>query len=123
MKIFEGVVVALKMNNTAIVEITRRTPHPLYGKLIKRSKKYKVDVTGAEIAVGQTVKIVETRPISKDKYFKVMENKKPTAKVSIRVSSVKVSASVEPVAKATSAKKAVKTAKPAAAKAGKKGVK
>lgn len=74
MKIFEGLVVSTKMNKTIVVEITRRTPHPLYKKLIKRSQKFNVDNSGFEsVTVGDSVKIVETRPISKNKYFKVME--------------------------------------------------
>lgn len=83
MKIFEGKIISLSMNNTGVVEIVRRTPHPLYKKLIKRSKKYKVDTVGLDLTVGAKVKIIETRPISKDKYFKVMEaavKKTPVAK-------------------------------------------
>jgi small subunit ribosomal protein S17 len=72
-KIIEGKVVSIKMKNTVVVEIVRKTPHPLYKKLIKRDKKYKVDVNGITVNLGDTVKIVQTRPISKDKYFKVME--------------------------------------------------
>lgn len=72
-KIVEGKVVSIKMKNTVVVEIVRKTPHPLYKKLIKRDKKYKVDVNGIAVNLGDTVRIVQTRPISKDKYFKVME--------------------------------------------------
>jgi len=72
-KIFNGIVVSVKMNKTAVVEVTRRTPHPLYKKLLKRSKKYKVDMGESKITVGDRVKITQTRPISKDKHFKIME--------------------------------------------------
>ncbi|MBI4097779.1 MAG: 30S ribosomal protein S17 [Candidatus Levybacteria bacterium] len=72
MKIFEGIVVSIGMNKTAVVEVSRRTPHPLYRKLIRRSKKIKADVADFNPVVGNQVKIVETRPISKDKYFKIM---------------------------------------------------
>ncbi len=72
MKIFEGIIVSVGMNKTAVVELSRKTPHPLYKKLIKRSKKFKADTTGFEPVVGSLVKIVETRPISKDKYFKIL---------------------------------------------------
>lgn len=75
-KIFEGKVVSLKMNKTVVVEVTRRKPHPLYKKLIKRSRKFLVDTNNLSLEVGQTVKIVETRPISKNKFFKVLEEKK-----------------------------------------------
>lgn len=71
MKIFEGVVVSTKMQNTAVVEITRKIAHPLYKKLLKRSKKHKVHTEGVSVKVGDTVKIVEVKPISKDKHFKI----------------------------------------------------
>ena len=73
MKIFEGKIVSLKMNKTAVVEIVRRTPHPLYKKLLRRSKKYKADTAGLELVLGQKVKIAETKPMSKGNFFKVME--------------------------------------------------
>jgi len=75
------------MKDTMIVEVFRKTPHPMYKKIIKRSKKYKVDCIGFEnITVGSAVKIIETRPISKDKYFKISEvigsnTKKPKDKI------------------------------------------
>lgn len=72
MKIFEGIVISIGMERSAIVEVLRRTPHPLYKKLIKRSKKYKADTAGFEVSVGNQVRIVETRPVSKGKYFKIM---------------------------------------------------
>jgi small subunit ribosomal protein S17 len=72
MKKLEGIVVSTGMKNTIIVEVFRKTPHPMYRKIIKRSKKYKVDNTSFEdIVLGSRVVITETRPISKDKYFKV----------------------------------------------------
>jgi len=72
-KIFEGTIISLKMNNTAVVEVVRRKPHPLYKKLLKRNKKYKVDTAGQTFAKGDRVKIIETRPISKEKNFKIIE--------------------------------------------------
>ena len=73
MKTFEGKIVSLKMNKTAVVEVVRRTPHPLYKKLLRRSKKYKADTAGLELVLGQKVKIAETKPMSKGKFFKVVE--------------------------------------------------
>lgn len=73
MKTFEGVVVSAKMLKTAVVEVTRKTSHPLYKKLLKRSKKYKVDTSGFEVAVGDWVSLRKTRPISKEKHFKIHE--------------------------------------------------
>jgi small subunit ribosomal protein S17 len=72
-KLLTGKIVSVKMQNTVLVEVVRRTPHKLYGKLLKRSKKYKADPSGKELEVGQMVKIEETKPISKDKHFIVKE--------------------------------------------------
>ena len=72
-KVLAGKIVSIKMNNTVVVEVVRRTPHPLYKKLVKKSSRFKVDSKGVEVAVGQDVKIVETRPISRDKHFKIMQ--------------------------------------------------
>ncbi|MBU2632386.1 30S ribosomal protein S17 [Patescibacteria group bacterium] len=72
-KRFEGIIVSLKMQNTASVEISRRVPHPLYKKLLKRSKKFKADYSNMELKIGDKVRIEETKPISKDKKFKVVE--------------------------------------------------
>ncbi|OGH13677.1 MAG: 30S ribosomal protein S17 [Candidatus Levybacteria bacterium RIFCSPLOWO2_02_FULL_37_10] len=72
-KTLEGKVVSAKMQNTAVVEVFRRKPHPLYKKLLKRSKRYKVETGGLSVSVGDKVKIIETRPTSKGKYFKIME--------------------------------------------------
>jgi len=75
-KILEGKIVSLKMGNTAVVEVTRKVTHPLYKKLLKRSKRYKADINGITLFLGNSVKIVSTRPISKDKHFKILEVKK-----------------------------------------------
>ncbi len=72
MRTFDGIVISKGMSKTVVVEVTRKTPHPLYKKLIKRSNKLKADNTGFEqVELGNTVRIVETRPISKQKYFKI----------------------------------------------------
>ncbi len=70
-KVLQGVVTSTSMQNTIVVEVTRRTPHPLYKKLMKKSKKFKVDPAGMDVVIGQQVSIVETRKMSKDKYFKL----------------------------------------------------
>lgn len=72
-KVLEGKVVSLKMQGTVVVEVVRRKQHPLYKRLLKRSKKYKVDIAGLTLNLGDRVKIVETKPMSKEKYFKVLE--------------------------------------------------
>jgi len=72
-KTIVGKIVSLKMNNTAIVEVTRRVAHPLYKKLLKKSKRYKADTNGLTLSLGDSVKIVSVRPISKEKNFKISE--------------------------------------------------
>lgn len=72
-KVLSGKVTSVKMQDTVIVEVTRFVPHPLYRKLMKKSKSFKVAVNGHTVEVGRRVKIVETKPMSKDKYFKIQE--------------------------------------------------
>ena len=72
-KIIIGKVISTKMDKTVVVQVTRFVPHPLYKKLMKRSKNFNVDVAGHEVTVGRRVKIVEIKPIAKNKYFKIME--------------------------------------------------
>lgn len=73
MRVFDGVVVSIAMQNTVVVEVTRKTPHPLYKKLMKRNNRFKVDPAGFTVIVGDRVSIGETRKLSKDKYFKIVE--------------------------------------------------
>ncbi|MDO8657252.1 MAG: 30S ribosomal protein S17 [Candidatus Levybacteria bacterium] len=73
MKIFEGVIVSIKMQKTAVVEVTRKKPHPLYRKLLKKSKKYFADSSDFSVSLGDKVKIAETKPISKHKHFEIIE--------------------------------------------------
>ncbi|MEK7534217.1 MAG: 30S ribosomal protein S17 [Patescibacteria group bacterium] len=72
-KIFEGIIVSNKMVKTVVVNITSKTTHPIYKKLIKIDKKIKADNGSFSPNLGDRVKIVETKPISKDKHFKIME--------------------------------------------------
>jgi small subunit ribosomal protein S17 len=72
-KILEGVIVSVKMRNTAVVSVLRRFPHPLYRKLVKRDNKFNVDIAAFTPVVGDRVKIAETKPISKTKHFKILE--------------------------------------------------
>ena len=75
-KVLRGKVVSIKMQDTVVVEVTRHVPHKLYKKLLKRSKKYKVDSKGKTVAVGDSVRIAEIKPMSKDKYFTIVEGVK-----------------------------------------------
>ncbi|HVT11527.1 MAG TPA: 30S ribosomal protein S17 [Fimbriimonadaceae bacterium] len=68
----EGFVVSNKMEKTVVVEIQRRTQHPIYGKVVIRSNKFKAhDLIGCDI--GDRVEIMETRPISRDKRWRVTQ--------------------------------------------------
>ena len=72
-KILEGVVVSLKMQKTAVVQISRVTAHPIYKRLIKRDRRIKADTALFKLNVGDRVKIQETKPISKLKAFRILE--------------------------------------------------
>ena len=72
-KTLKGKIVSLKQNKTAIVEIVRKKQHPLYKKLLIVSKKYQVDMGEFTPKVGDTAKIEETRPMSKNKYFRIIK--------------------------------------------------
>ena len=68
-----GMVVSDKMMKTVVVSIERRVQHPVYGKLVRRTKKLKAHDEQNEAKTGDTVRIMETRPLSKDKRWRVVE--------------------------------------------------
>jgi small subunit ribosomal protein S17 len=68
-----GVVVSDKMQKTAVVAIERRFPHPLYGKMMTRTKRLKVHDEENSAKTGDRVRIMETRPLSKDKRWRLVE--------------------------------------------------
>ncbi|KKR72687.1 MAG: 30S ribosomal protein S17 [Microgenomates group bacterium GW2011_GWC1_41_8] len=70
-KLLTGTVVSTKMNQTVVVSVVRTIQHPIYKKTVTRSKKYKAHVEGMKLKDGDMVEIQETRPMSKDKRFKV----------------------------------------------------
>ena len=72
-KTLRGVVVSDKMDKTITVLVSTYVTDPLYKKRVKYSKKYKAHDEKNECKVGDTVRIVETRPLSKDKYFRIQE--------------------------------------------------
>lgn len=72
-KVLEGRVVSDKMDKTIVVEIQSRQMHPLYGKTISKSKRFKAHDEKNECIKGDVVRIVECRPLSKDKTFRLME--------------------------------------------------
>ncbi|MBI2065835.1 MAG: 30S ribosomal protein S17 [Candidatus Zambryskibacteria bacterium] len=71
-KVLSGIVVSNKMKDTIIVSVERYKKHSKYGKFIKRRKKFKAHDAGNTAQIGDKVQIVETRPISKDKHFKLV---------------------------------------------------
>lgn len=68
-----GIVISTSMDKTIVVEYTNRVPHPRFKKIIKRSKKFYAHDENGEAAVGDKVSIVETKPISKKKCWKLQE--------------------------------------------------
>ena len=68
-----GVVVSDKMDKTIVVAIRTRVKHPLYGKIMNRTNKIKVHDEQNQCGIGDTVKIMETRPLSKDKHWRLVE--------------------------------------------------
>jgi small subunit ribosomal protein S17 len=71
-RVLTGTVVSDKTDKTVVVRVERRVKHPLYGKIIKRSKKYHAHDEGNVFKEGETVRIEETRPISKLKTWTVL---------------------------------------------------
>ena len=72
-RVLTGTVVSDKAEKTVVVRVERRVKHPLYGKIIRRSKKYHAHDEGNEYREGETVRIEETRPISKLKTWRVID--------------------------------------------------
>lgn len=72
-KVRVGVVTSDAMDKTVTVTVERQFPHPLYGKAVKRSKRYHAHDENNEYRVGDTVRITETRPLSKTKRWRVLE--------------------------------------------------
>ena len=68
-----GTVVSVKMDKTAVVAVVRRYPHPLYHKIVRRTKRYKVHDPNNSAVLGDYVRIIETRPISKEKRWRILE--------------------------------------------------
>lgn len=73
--VLNGVVTSTKMQKTIVVKVTNFVKHPKYQKYQTLTKKYKVHDENGIAKMGDKVRIVETRPISKDKHFKLVEEK------------------------------------------------
>ncbi|MDA8212658.1 MAG: 30S ribosomal protein S17 [Clostridia bacterium] len=72
-KVRIGSVVSDKMEKTVVVAVEDRVRHPLYGRTVKQTKKFKAHDEENACRIGDTVKIMETRPLSKDKRWRVVE--------------------------------------------------
>ena len=68
-----GEVVSDKMDKTIVVAIKTKVRHPLYGKMVNRTREFKAHDENNECGIGDTVKIMETRPLSKDKRWRLVE--------------------------------------------------
>ncbi|ADG96647.1 30S ribosomal protein S17 [Segniliparus rotundus DSM 44985] len=72
-KVRSGVVVSDKMDKTIVVELVDRHRHPLYGKIIRTTKKVKAHDEQQDAHIGDTVRIMETRPLSATKHWRLVE--------------------------------------------------
>jgi small subunit ribosomal protein S17 len=72
-KVREGLVVSDKMDKTVVVEVEDRVKHALYGKVMRRSSKLKAHDENNEAGIGDRVLVMETRPLSKSKRWRVVE--------------------------------------------------
>jgi small subunit ribosomal protein S17 len=72
-KVRTGLVVSDAMEQTVVVRIATQVRHPMYGKIVRRSTKLKAHDEANEAHVGDTVRVVETRPLSKSKRWRVVE--------------------------------------------------
>ena len=68
-----GVVVSDKMDKTIVVAVKTRVRHPLYGKIMNRTTKIKAHDENNECGIGDTVRVMETRPLSRDKRWRLVE--------------------------------------------------
>ena len=72
-KVREGIVVSDKMDKTVVVAIEHRVKHPLYGKVMTKTERLKAHDENNECGIGDRVRVMETRPLSKDKRWRVVE--------------------------------------------------
>ncbi len=72
-KIISGIVVSSAMDKTAVVQVQRRFAHPVYKKYVSKRVKYKVHDEKNDLNIGDAVRIVETRPLSKNKRWRLLD--------------------------------------------------
>ncbi|WP_438726420.1 30S ribosomal protein S17 [Parasphingorhabdus sp. DH2-15] len=91
-RVLTGTVVSDKTDKTVVVSVERKVKHPLYGKIIRRSKKYHAHDEENSFKAGEVVRIEETRPISKLKTWKVLDRIGGTAEVDVQDTASEVEA-------------------------------
>jgi len=121
-RVLTGTVVSDKGDKTVVVRVERRVKHPLYGKIIKLSKKYHAHDEGNAFKAGEQVRIQECAPLSKLKSWTVLDRvgAAPAAVeeiVDIDVNNLPVEKAEKPAAKKAPAKSKAKKAEPEAAEA------
>ncbi len=72
-KILQGKVVSTKMQKTIVIEVVFARRHPLYKKVVRKKNRFKAHNENTAVKEGDMVKIIETRPLSGDKHFKLLE--------------------------------------------------
>ena len=72
-KVMQGTVTSNKMDKTVVVSVERKVRHKIYGKIVKRTYKLKAHDENNSCQIGDIVKVMETRPLSKDKRWRVVE--------------------------------------------------
>ena len=72
-KVFIGKVVSNKMDKSIVVEVIRKIRHPLYGKMVKKTSKFMAHDVENQCTIGDTVQISETRPLSKQKRWRIVK--------------------------------------------------
>lgn len=72
-KILQGKVVSTKMQKTIVIEVVFARKHPLYKKIVRKKNRFKAHNENMAVKEGDMVKIIETRPLSGDKHFRLLE--------------------------------------------------
>ena len=72
-KVISGIVVSNRMDKTAVVQVQRRFAHPVFKKYVSKRVKYKVHDDKNDLNVGDTVRIIETRPLSREKRWRLLD--------------------------------------------------
>jgi small subunit ribosomal protein S17 len=87
-----GEVVSIKMQKTIVVEVSRRVPHPLYKRIVGKRKKFYAHDETSDAKLGDTVRIIECRPLSKLKHWRLGEVIRRAAQVAVAPSELDVKA-------------------------------